>query len=587
MSSNEDVGEKREFKKRLHRPWKPDLLRDTLAKAASGSPASPVEDAVQAHAAPTYTSLTQQAYQTSQINPRQVNPAQSAYQQQSQQVAQPHAAHGYNQGQIEREINSPNIGHNTAAGYNAPIRRNEPITDNNQITDAENTTIDASVRYDYGVTGYAKSDFRASSFSAELPEISKFDEFRSATITAPNRQTGYTFDEFNSYLQTELDGRQQQKETLLKEMTVNSKNSAMSIGGFFQPNYVTTVEDSQSTKIDRLMSDLKLRETEISSLTNDLKMSQAMERAEQAELAKKMEEQAKVSAEKRMKQAIEQANSAAKQLQAAMEKVQQLERAHSEEERQKNIAIAQLTELSEQFKNSGLGLKAEQQARIAAEEKAQHALNQTVQTELSRQELEKSKHELESQIQGVLEELRKIETARKAEESARIEAEHKVQSLFQEKAKLEQTYKEEKTNLQRAFYEEKSKIDNVLQSTTKNNTDILGKITQLENMLQEAEVKTKRAEDDLNIVLDQKNKLQAIIDAEKNLRAIAERKAKEALAQAAQAEIARQAEERQRRLVDERAKRAVAHASKTVMHFLNAPVDDNLEKQLQEMRNGA
>jgi hypothetical protein len=100
--------------------------------------------------------------------------------------------------------------------------------------------------------------------------------------------------------------------------------------------------------------------------------------------------------------------------------------------------------------------------------------------------------------------------------------------------------------------------------------------------VEEAVQRMNTAEEKMHQVLAQYEKLQNIIQAEKNLRKLAEQKAKEALSQAAQAEIARRSEEKQRRLTEERAKRAVSHASKTVMHFLNAPLDDDTHEQMKK-----
>ena len=79
----------------------------------------------------------------------------------------------------------------------------------------------------------------------------------------------------------------------------------------------------------------------------------------------------------------------------------------------------------------------------------------------------------------------------------------------------------------------------------------------------------------------QQNKLQQIIDTEQNLRKLAEQKASAALANAAKAELSRKEMEQQIKLIDDRAKRAVAHASKTVMKFLDSPISNN-QNDLQE-----
>jgi hypothetical protein len=74
-----------------------------------------------------------------------------------------------------------------------------------------------------------------------------------------------------------------------------------------------------------------------------------------------------------------------------------------------------------------------------------------------------------------------------------------------------------------------------------------------------------------------------------NLRKLSDQKAGSALAAAAKAELARKEEEKKRNLTEERARRAVAHASKTVMKFLDSPaaafdqekeLDDNYLEEL-------
>jgi hypothetical protein len=90
----------------------------------------------------------------------------------------------------------------------------------------------------------------------------------------------------------------------------------------------------------------------------------------------------------------------------------------------------------------------------------------------------------------------------------------------------------------------------------------------------------------INSLQNQQNKLQQIIETEQNLRKLAEQKASSALASAAKAELSRKEMEQQIKLIDDRAKRAVAHASKTVMKFLDSPISANKadlkEKELDD-----
>ncbi len=77
----------------------------------------------------------------------------------------------------------------------------------------------------------------------------------------------------------------------------------------------------------------------------------------------------------------------------------------------------------------------------------------------------------------------------------------------------------------------------------------------------------------------QREKLKAIIATEQELRKTAERKYGEALKRAETAEEGWKMEVQQRKIIEERAKRAVAHASRTVMHLLNAPTDNEFSTQ--------
>lgn len=379
------------------------------------------------------------------------------------------------------------------------------------------------------------------------------------TITAPlsRLDTGPSLSEhsqsqldlINDQLKKIIHEKEERKETIRQQIEDKS-NSSLLIGGFFQPENVQIENTSkQGKKIHHLMNDLKSKEHELSSLTNNLKLAQAIEKAEQSERARQIEEQARVAAEKKTRQAIEQTQMATEQFHVAIEQAHQAEQAQKEEENLRKIAQATVEEANKRIQDAELAKQAEQQARLAAEEKAQQALNQTIQTELARQALEEAKGENDKRIQSILEQLRKSDIAREAEENRRKDIESKLTVLEHKALELEQAKKT---------------------------------INQLQNKLSLMQDELKK-----------KEKLQSIIETERQLRQLAENKAKGAFIKAQEAEKARQMEEKQRKLVDERAKRAVAHASKTVMHFLNAPLngetnlidseDANLDSQLTDL----
>ena len=359
-------------------------------------------------------------------------------------------------------------------------------------------------------------------------------------------------DNINEDLQSVIREKTKQKDEIISKIS-DKTASSMLIGGFIQPGQIQSNDTSSSNgkKINRLMNDLQHKELELNSLANNLKIAQAIEQAEQAELAKQAEIRARLAAEKRMQESIEQANLASEQLQVAMTQARQAESTQHEEEKSRKLAEAQIEEANVRANNAELAMKAEQQARIAAEEKAKHALNQTVQTELSRQELEEAKRNLDLNMQKTLDQLRKSEVARQAEEAAHSESSRQL-------AELEKLF---------------AKVNN-------ERKDALEKLESLESSYKVMSEKSSSLEEKIHEALELKDKYQSIVESEQELRQIAERKMKEAKAQAARAEMARKAEKKQSKLIQERAQRAVSHASRTVMHFLNAPIDETLDYKI-------
>ena len=368
-------------------------------------------------------------------------------------------------------------------------------------------------------------------------------------------------DKINSQLQGIIKDKISEKEEIRRQIT-SRQDSSMSIGGFFQPNFLENKEPSTNgKKINHLMEDLKNKEMELSSLTNNLKIAQAIEQAEHAELSRRAEEQARVAAENQMSMAIEQANSAQEQLKIAMSQAKEAEAAQQEEEKLRLLTQAKIDEYIEIAKNAELAMQTEAKIREAAEEKAQQSLNQTIQTELARQQLEEENKSLSMKLQSALDELRRIELTKQAEEAARREIDKKYIELEQMFIRVDE--------------ERKTAIDFKDQS--------LESVQHLENKIKNIIADKEALEDKMRELISQSDKLKNIIQTEKKLRILTEQKAKDALIKAQKAEKARLEEVMHRKKVDERAKKAIAHASKTVMHFLNAPLDEDLESHFKKM----
>jgi hypothetical protein len=362
-----------------------------------------------------------------------------------------------------------------------------------------------------------------------------------------------------------------QKDQLLNKITDKSNNPLL-VGGFFQPNNIQIQNSSQNgRKINHLIHDLKSREQEITSLTASLKIAEATEKAEQAEIIRQAEEHARVSAEQRMKKAIEQVHVAASQLGIAIEKAQLAEQAQKEEEKSRRIAEGKISKALEQVRLLEISLQNEIQARKSAEEKAQISLNQTIQTELARQELESSKKKTEQDYIELTEKLRNTELSRYSEEKAKCELQQQF-NRYQEIAD-----------------HDKQVIERALQTLQSDNNELNAYNNELQNQIIGMEELVKQQQQQLamldatvNSLQSQQNKLQQIIETEQNLRKLAEQKAASALASSAKAELSRKDMEQQIKLIDDRAKRAIAHASKTVMKFLDSPVSSINNKTERE-----
>jgi len=349
-------------------------------------------------------------------------------------------------------------------------------------------------------------------------------------------------DDTNSELKQEIRNTQQQKKLLVQQINDKSHSSIL-LGGFFQPQQVSAQSDTLAgRKISSLLSDLKIREQKLNSLTNNLKISEAVERAEQAELYKKAAAHGKQAAEQRMRQAIEQANIAAEQFRSAMEQANQAASAQQEEANLRKNAEAQAKEARLRANNAEIELQNERLARLSAEEKAQQAFTVAERT-----------NSLQKQLHETTEQLTKLELTKNVEANKRLDVEKQYDQLHSDFIKVDNEHR--------------------LCSSAINNLEISTK-----NLTEQILANQQKIKD----FDSQKEKLKAIIATEQELRRTAERKYNEALKRAETAEEGWKMEIQQRKIIEERAKRAVAHASRTVMHLLNAPADNEFSPQGKE-----
>lgn len=332
---------------------------------------------------------------------------------------------------------------------------------------------------------------------------------------------------------------------IIQQISSKRSKSSMSYGGFLLPQQISpATETTSGQKINSLLSDMKVREQQLSSLTSNLKISEAYERAEQAELSKRAASKQVEIAENRMRMAVEQATVAEQQFLTAMEQTKQAAQAHQEEARLRRDAENKAKDAQVRANNAEIELQNERLARIAAEEKAQHAYVLAEKASL-----------FQRQLTETSEQLVRLESTKKADDTRRTEIEQKYDALTAEFFKLEQDHKLCTNSIQK-----------------------------LESTIQELNAKYKGSDQIIAEFNEQRDKLKAIIAAEQDLRKNADRKYNEAMARAQKSEQGWQSEIQQRKLIEERAKRAVANASRTVLHLLNTPSDGDMNFQSPNMQ---
>ncbi len=365
-----------------------------------------------------------------------------------------------------------------------------------------------------------------------------YPEFNFTQDLAPDNSSTQDLDaiaiqvsEANLDLKQKILQTKQQQQQLMREINDKS-SSAILLGGFFQPQQLSSQSETKSgRKISSLLSDLKTREQKINSLTNNLKITQAIERAEQAELTKIAESQGRQAAEHRMRQAIEQAQLAADQFRTAMDRANQAAFAQQEEERLRKSAEIQANEAKLRANNAEIELQNERLARLAAEERAQHAIVLAEKAQVMQRELHTANAQL-GKFAGMQQQL------------------EEVTNLFH---KIEQEHRKCSAN-----------------------------IYQLETQVRELNQLNETNQQKINELTAQRQKIKSIVTTEQNLRKLAEGKLQEVIDRAEKAEKALQAAENQCKVIEDRAKRAIANANNTVLHLLNAPIDNEFNKPTEK-----
>lgn len=177
---------------------------------------------------------------------------------------------------------------------------------------------------------------------------------------------------------TNLEQTLQDKKTeclkINEELTDREENRLL-IGGFIYPrNIFFLTEEEKIQKTNFLMNELKNKEQEILLLAHDLKVAKALEQAENAEAARKKEEEARLAAEERALFAIQQAKQTAEQVYKAEKQLNlekqlrvEVEKANTQQEEKIKSILKEIEKKEQRILEEAL-------AKQTAEEKAKYAL---------------------------------------------------------------------------------------------------------------------------------------------------------------------------------------------------------------------
>lgn len=354
-------------------------------------------------------------------------------------------------------------------------------------------------------------------------------------------------------LEATLEIKSKEKEAITHTLSTIDDHR-ITLGGFLRPKDILLVTDQNSLHNSvSLIHELKEKEQEIQSITQNLKITQAEEFAKRAEAARIAAEQARHAAEEKAIFALRQAQQAAGQIKVAEEHSQDLEqitlklehRVHELEDKLK-LASQQLERLGQTTENDGIHRqKIEHEVETLASElqEAQHsasifqskmiALNQQIESE------HQAKTEFENKFFEACEKISELEYL--------LNAEKERFSIFQQHEYAE------KSMLQQSYLELKEVTDFLRADKA--------------TLTQE----NQHLDTQLSCALSRMAKMTAVITAERNLRIVCEEKMKQALLQVEQSELKHKIESQARRAAEEQAKTAYEHAGKAMLQLLQRP----------------
>jgi hypothetical protein len=186
-------------------------------------------------------------------------------------------------------------------------------------------------------------------------------------------------------LPTSLEQTLEDKKTeclkISEELTDREENRLV-IGGFIYPrNIFFLTEEEKIQKTNFLMNELKSKEQEILLLAHDLKVAKALEQAENAEAARRKEEEARLAAEERALFAIQQAKQTAEQVYKAEKQLNLEKHLRLEIEKAKTQQEEKIKTILKEVEKKEQKILEETLAKQTAEEKAKYALEYASVTE--------------------------------------------------------------------------------------------------------------------------------------------------------------------------------------------------------------
>ncbi len=391
----------------------------------------------------------------------------------------------------------------------------------------------------------------------------------------------------SEYIESKLKQALEQKDSnqndINAQLNAKSQNSII-IGGFLHPkNIVSPNEEERSEKTNTLMSELKNQEQEILLLGHDLKIAKAIEHAEKTEISRRQEEIARKAAEEKALFAIQEAKKAAEKAYRSEQQVHLERRNRLEEEKARKTlenelqsALRTIRENEVLIQNEEIAKNEQARLRITAEEsieKIQLAIQEKEKTlELQMQEKEQQlQKESQEKIDVALAQVSTLEQKFQKEADEKVKcikvqmetklnaaqknAEHKIQeaqeqAYFHEKAKLTaQSWTQKSIDAARQTENAKKELEKKLVSITsemeerfsitmkqlnEEKTEYEQRIEALLEQIRTIEETNKSTESNralsaklLAQSIENTKKLESIIETERNLRKVIEKKMSE------------------------------------------------------------